>query len=179
MQSNTTQYFNNFSMIKEVPNAKSLTYCYSDENTQFNDDLLLEFRKILKVEHTFRLLLHTSAQDTLHNMIIAMDNAKFVYPHKHEKSESYHIIEGSLLLVYFKENGEISKFIVLSKKDTIISRVDRNQYHAIIALSDYAIFHEIRTGPFKTATDSFFAPWIDEDKNAYMNKLLNTYKGTK
>ena len=108
-------------------------------------------------------------------MIIAMKNNTYVYPHKHTKSESYHIIDGKMLLVYFKNNGEIDRFVKLSVEDTLIARVDPGQYHGIIVLSKYAIFHETRIGPFERENDSMFASWIEDDREQYMINIEKKY----
>jgi len=162
--------------LEQVNGAKSLSFVYKGDNPTFDKNMLLDFKELLKTEKTFRVLLHSSSQANLHNMIIAMDSSKFVYPHKHNKSETYQIIDGELLLIYFNDNGSINKFIKLSKNDTFISRVDSGYYHGAIPLTKNVIFHEMRTGPFNPSGDSCFANWIEGDKDIYMNKILEKYK---
>ena len=169
-------YFKEYKDIEEIIDAKSLSFKYHGKNIQFDHFLLKEFLNILEHENTFRLLLHNSTQSDLHNMVIAMDKSRYVFPHKHEKSESYQIIEGEMLLIYFEENGEIEKFVKLSQNSTLISRVDAGQFHGIIPLSGYVVYHETRIGPFEKDKDSIFSIWSGENRVAYMKKLLNRYK---
>lgn len=169
-------YFKEYKDIEEIIDAKSLSFKYHGKNIQFDHFLLKEFLNILEHENTFRLLLHNSTQSDLHNMVIAMDESRYVFPHKHEKSESYQIIEGEMLLIYFEENGDINKFVKLSKNDSLISRVDNHYFHGIIPLSKYIIYHETRIGPFEKDKDSFFATWSGKNDVAYMKKILNIYQ---
>ena len=177
MHKNNNKYFDSFSNICKVDGAKSLSYQYELKNGQFDFKLLKEFKKVIKIENTFRLLLHPSPQSDLHDMVIAMKNNTCVLPHKHHKSESYHIMDGEMLLVYFSDDGQINNFVKLSHQDTFVARVDSDQYHGVIALSEYIIFHETRIGPFHRNSDSVFATWADSDTTAYIQRVLHAYKG--
>jgi len=151
------KYFKSFDFIKQADGAKSLSFFTTKSNGILSKELYDEFTSILKNdEERFRISLHTSSEDDLHNMIIGMKKSSLVEPHKHKKSESYHIIKGKMLLVYFNEDGSIDKKIIMSLNDTIVSRVNGGYYHGVIALED-TIYHESRLGPFISATDSEFA----------------------
>lgn len=166
------------SNIKKIHCANTSTYLIKGENTVFHKSLLQECTNLLKTEEISRFLLHDSINSDLHNMVISIKKETFIYPHKHEKTESYHILEGDLLLVYFEDNGNIKKYVRLSPSNTLIARVDQKQYHAIIILSEYAIFHEIRLGPFEQNHDSTFANWseLEQEKVLYMKNILKKYE---
>lgn len=169
-------YFKKFKWIKKAKNAKSLSFYSEDANCSFSKDLYKEFFKILKKEEDrFRISLHTNSEADLHNMVIAMKKNNYVYPHKHKKSESYQIIKGSLLLIYFSENAEIKKTILLNKKNHLIARVEKNTYHAAISLKD-TVYHETRIGPFEPNFDSIIPNWCNEKKEEFMIKLRKNLK---
>lgn len=129
------------------------------ENNIFSKKIEKEFTNILRnSSEKFRLLLHNDKNCDLHNMIIGLKKNDNFPPHKHVKTESYHIIEGKLKIVYFKEDGHIEKSIILSTLDNPLARVDKNQYHAIIALTD-VIYNETRIGPFVSNEDSIYPDW--------------------
>lgn len=166
------QYFNDFEWLVEAKNAKSLSYYSSMVNASFPKKLYDEFENLLKEkEDRFRISLHMNSEDDLHNMIIAMKKETFVYPHKHQKSESYHLMKGKIWLIYFTEDGKINKCVELEKDKNLIARVDKNVYHAIISVED-SIYHETRIGPFIVHEDSVFANWIVQDKEKYMQELV-------
>jgi len=171
------KYFKDFEWIKEVQDAKSLSFASSEKNASFSLKLKQEFLNILNnFESRFRISLHTSSKDDLHNMIIGIQKDNFVYPHRHQKSESYHIIEGKMALIYFYDNGDIDNILILDSNDILVARVDKDVYHASIALTD-TIYHETRIGPFISQGDSEFAEWISEDKDSYMRSIMKNIKG--
>ncbi len=173
----TKKYFKNFEWIKKAQNAKSLSFFSTVKNASFSFALKQEFLNILNnFESRFRISLHTSSEDDLHNMIIGIRKNSFVYPHKHQKSESYHILEGKMALIYFHNSGDIDNILILNSNDILIARVDKGVYHASIALSN-TIYHETRVGPFISQGDSEFADWVTEDKDDYMRSIMNSIKG--
>ena len=169
---------NNRSLVK-VEDAKTLTYKYNVENVSFHNELLEKFEEELAEVDLFRILVHNSSESDLHNMIIAMRKNKVIFPHKHQKTESYHIMKGKALLIFFDNDGKIEKFMKLSLTDNIIIRAAKNKYHALIILSEYAIFHETRIGPFDRLGDSEFAPWIKANDEEFMKNILIEYKRRK
>ena len=155
--SSSKKYFKSFDFIKQATGAKSLSFFTTTNNGLFSKELYDEFSSILQNdEERFRVSLHTSSKDDLHNMIIGMRKSSRVYPHKHKRSESYHILKGKMLLIFFNEDGSVDKKITMSPHDTIIARVDAGSYHAVIALKN-VIYHETRLGPFIAEGDSIFA----------------------
>lgn len=168
------KYFKDFNWIEEIPNAKSLSYCSTKKDASFSKKLKDEFIYILsRYEDRFRLLLHTNVDDDLHNMVIAMKKNSYVYPHKHDKSESYQIISGKMALIYFKDNGKIDNISILSCDDTIVARVDNDRFHASVALED-TIYNETRIGPFVSQTDSIYPSWCEKNDDKFMDSILDT-----
>ena len=161
--------------LYKIDNAKTLSYILKGDNRYFDNKLLSLFKTELIEEDIFRVLLHNDVQSELHNMIIALKRNKFIYPHKHVKSESYQIIEGKMALIYFSQSGNIENYVILSINAHLISRVDKNQYHAIIVLSDYVIYHETRVGPFESKNDSTTPSWLEEEtKDIFMKNMVKT-----
>lgn len=165
------KYFKSFEFIKQADNAKSLSFYNTSRDGIFSKEIYDEFESILEntKEERFRISLHTSSEEELHNMIIAMKKASRMVPHKHEKSESYHIIKGTILLIYFDQEGNMLKGIKMNQDNTLVARVDKGSYHGIVALTD-AIYHETRLGPFIPETDSIF-PSFTEDKMKAFNEV--------
>src|SRR5579871_1167798 len=64
-----------------------------------------------------RINTHPDAGDTLHEMIIAIEPGSYIRPHKHPgKSEAFHIGEGDVDIVVFKDDGEIDEIVRLGEK---------------------------------------------------------------
>lgn len=171
------KYFKNFDYIKEVEGARTLSFISTTKNTPLSHALLLEFEDILQNhEERFRISLHNSSEDDLHNMIIGMKKGSFVFPHKHKKSESYQIIKGEMALLYFSEDGVLREELLLAEGKHLVARVEGGSYHAAIALRD-TIYHETRLGPFRPKDDSFFAPCLPKEKETYMRQFISKVQG--
>ncbi len=93
-------------------------------------------------------------------MVIVLKEGSYVRPHMHPKlkAESYHVVEGELLVKLFTTAGEVYKEIKLNKKNPVI-RIKGGWYHQPVPLSEYTVFHEVYEGPFVKAEDVTYAPW--------------------
>ena len=116
-----------------------------------------------------RLCTHLSPEDVLHEMLIVHCKGTYVQPHKHiGKSESFHIIEGSLGVVVFDDSGKIIKVIHMGDPSlglVIYYRLSDSFYHSVVPLSDIVVFHETTNGPFKRE-DIVLAPWAPGEEEA-------------
>lgn len=165
--SSSKKYFQDFDYIIEAGGAKTLSYFMTQKNAAFGTDLFTEFKRALQCEEDrLRVSLHTNSEDKLHNMIIGMRKGARVLPHKHEKEETYHIVQGQMALLYFAEDGTIEKNLLMSPQNTLMARVDGGTYHAVVALED-AIYHEARLGPFISETDSKFITFSQDKMAAF------------
>ena len=112
-----------------------------------------------------RLCLHRSDTDNLHEMIIALAHDCLFQPHRHrEKTESFHIIEGRLIVVIFKNDGTPERSLLLSpagEGGAVCYRMCEPAFHAVIPLDPVVVFHEVTNGPF-VPNAAIFANWAPE-----------------
>lgn len=124
----------------------------------------------------FRLCLHHSSEDELHEMIIVRNRGDYCRPDKHlNTTESQTIIEGAMLVILFEDNGDIREVFELSKKCYCTYRIDRDNYHMQIPITEQAVYYETRQGPF-TERSNIYPEWAPktEDEDAieqYMTEL--------
>jgi cupin fold WbuC family metalloprotein len=118
--------------------------------------------------HRARLCAHKDGQDRIHEMLIALTQDVYIRPHKHlNKSESFHVIAGSALMVYFDDAGVIAEVIHIGDAASgrpFYFRDDDERYHTQIITSPFLVFHEVTNGPFNRA-DTLLAPWSPEETN--------------
>ena len=127
-----------------------------------------------------RINTHPDGADTLHEMIIAIEPSSYIRPHKHPgKSEAFHIVEGEVDIVVFKDDGEIDQLVRLGAPGSGRSfyyRMSQPFFHTLIVRSDVLIVHEITNGPFRPEETIFadFAPDDSEPRNceAYQAELI-------
>lgn len=116
-----------------------------------------------------RINLHGDSTDSLHEMIIALRRGSYIRPHRHiGKSESFHIIEGSVDVVIFDNGGEISEVVRLSDNSgdgACFYRLSAPLYHTLVIRSEVLVMHETTNGPF-VAGAAEFAPFSPEEGDA-------------
>ena len=119
-----------------------------------------------------RYCLHPDSTASLHQMVICLMQDSLVSPHRHPgKYESFHIISGHLRVLIFSDSGEITRQIDMNAADpgsTLIYRSRPNVWHTALAVTEYAIFHEITDGPFFPGQTEV-PDWADTP--AYREKL--------
>lgn len=121
----------------------------------------------------YRYCLHQNPTSTLHEMVIVTTKYDMKYPDKHmETTESNIILEGKLLVVFFRENGEIQKTFVLDPDNIFYYRCERNQYHMTIPLTDVAVYVEIKEGPF-TGNSNVYPAWAPDKNDINRMKEFN------
>ena len=109
-----------------------------------------------------RICLHKDDGEMIQEMIIAFCKDSYVRPHRHiDKSESYHIIEGRIEIIFYNDNGiEIDKVVLSDKIDEhpFLFRISNSAWHTVVPKSDFVIIHEVTKGPFNK-NSSEFADW--------------------
>lgn len=125
--------------------------------------------------HRVRLCAHKDSQDRLHEMLIVLTRDVYIRPHKHvNKTESFHVIEGTAIVIFFDNNGGIEEVIYIgdfASGKQFYFRNDDSRYHTQIITSDCLVFHETTNGPFNRA-DTIFASWSPEESDAAAAKAF-------
>ena len=137
--------------------------------------LLVEDAKTNK-QGRARINFHPSPESQVHEMIIALDQKTRVNVHRHiNKSESFHVIIGCLVVVLFDRESNITEEIILaSKSPNYFYRLNEDIDHLVIPISSYVVMHETTSGPFRKG-DSRTPEWAKSqeglDKIESLRKL--------
>lgn len=141
--------------------------------------------------HRARINIHRSDSAKVQEMIIALTNNCLFQPHRHiEKSESFHLIEGELLIMLFNDNGQLHDLIGLSEMHSNIDkmfncrkgvyyRLDSSRWHSVLPLTPYVVFHETTNGPFVQGQHTFANFCPQEEKQLrlfYWDALIPYFK---
>lgn len=114
----------------------------------------------------YRLCMHHSPQDNLHEMFIVRSRGDYGRPEMHTyTTESHTIIEGTLLIIIFDNIGNIAEFFELSKEKCNSYRMDTNIYHMSIPLTEQVVYYETKLGPFPNE-GNIFPDWAPEPHDA-------------
>ena len=123
---------------------------------------ILEKLKKMAQNHPFkraRFCLHESLDNKVHEMIIVAHRDGVIEPHKHPESkpESYHVIEGTLkVLIYDNEGIVKEEFVLYDNQHPKMYRIKGGVWHQPIPLTEWVVYHEVATGPFKKEKDVIF-----------------------
>lgn len=116
-----------------------------------------------------RFCLHHDLSDQVHEMVIAFCRESYIRPHRHlNKSESFHVIEGKLLVVFFDDDGKVTRRIdmgPIGSGCTFFYRLSSSLWHTVVPLSEFVIIHETTGGPF-IREESEFASWSPADDDS-------------
>ena len=113
-----------------------------------------------------RLCLHRDLGDPVQEMIIVHCKGAYVRPHKHEcETESFHVIEGAMLVVLFGEGGaEVDRFRMGERPagDCFVCRIEKGLWHTMVPLTDAVVFLETTQGPFRGEDHNTYASWAPQ-----------------
>ena len=131
-----------------------------------------------------RISLHQSPSDNFHEMIILQHSGRYFRPHRHQgKGESCHIIRGTVAFFVFNDDGSIADSSVVGKDAGLLFRSGPDLWHTVIPVSEYAVYHESKPGPYLNQNDSIYPDWApsgDKPELAanYMENLLSGIKAS-
>ena len=132
----------------------------------------LKKRTLASKNSRFRLCMHHSNSDQTQEMIIVFHKGTFMPPHRHPKgkSESYHIIEGAMIVYFFNDEGKVIKEIEMGSinhNKTCVYRLSNSIWHMPLPVTEWLVYHETYSGPFEKSYDVEFPVWApkEEDKN--------------
>lgn len=172
-------YFEKYDFIEQDKSAKSLSFFCKSDIVNIPKDIIDELKTIsLHERRTARISMHSNPQNEFHNMIIAHHKNEYVRPHKHlSKAETYHIIDGSMKIFVFDENGKVLNFAILDENNNFLYRFEKQYFHCFVPLSDTVLFHESKIGPFIREGDSIWAPFapdgsIIQEVDIFVERLL-------
>lgn len=166
----------------------------------FNEEVLYAEGSVIKVEHSdivrfkkravatqrkrIRLCTHRNVDDKVHEMLIVHTKGTYIKPHKHlNKTESFHIIEGSADIIIFDDYGRLTEVVEMGDYSSGLKfyyRISEPFFHTLLIKSDFIVFHETTNGPF-IKSDTMFAPWAPEcndgaEVEGYLKKLSGVVK---
>jgi cupin fold WbuC family metalloprotein len=127
---------------------------------------------------------HKSAEEPIHRMLNALEPETYVRPHKHQnpdKTESFIILKGSVLVLIFNDDGTIKEKIVLKgDQESYGVEIYPFEWHSLISLEEGTVIFETKNGPYDPLSDKKFANWAPAENDLksieYMNFLLDSLK---
>ncbi len=156
----------------------------TDDIVVVNDETLQTLKKMAAAAplKRSRLCLHRTSYDPIQEMVIAFARDSYVRVHQHRnKSESFHVLVGSLEVIFFDDEGRETRRIRLGAPETglpCLYRLSCDAWHTVLVESEFAIIHETTNGPF-IPSEAEFADWAPDgsDPSASMAFLEHLRAG--
>jgi len=126
---------------------------------------------------------HDTLEEPIHRMLNALEPGTYLPPHRHknpDKDETYIILRGSLLTVFYDDEGNIIQKTELNPKKGIYGlEIPAGMWHSIVVLEPDTVIFEIKQGPYAPLGGENLAPWAPDpsDEKAvelYIKSILNT-----
>lgn len=136
----------------------------------------LKARAMSAPRQRFRLCLHQRPEDGVQEMVIVCGAGTYFRPHRHPhgRSESCHIIEGTMTVYVFDDHGRVERRIEMgdaNSGNTFFYRLCAQSWHLPLPTSETLVYHETYQGPF--APDEVeYAPWSPEEDDPSLMQYL-------
>ena len=132
-----------------------------------------------------RLCAHPGPEDPTHEMLVVLRADNWIRPHYHTRMvESFHCIEGEMLVLLFREDGSVLETIRMGDQRSgrdFYYRQTVPLYHTLIVLTDFVVFQEVTQGPFRRE-NTILAPWAPaegtDELRGYIQDLRARYLGS-
>lgn len=109
---------------------------------------------------------HPTLEAVYQRMLNCLMPDTYCQPHRHsnpEKSESFIILMGKLLVLEFNDTGEIIDSVILKAGgENVGVDILPKAWHSIIALTPSVVF-EAKEGPYSPLNDKDFATWAPKE----------------
>jgi len=137
-----------------------------DKSTPY---VLLDQETITQLKHSAetapikraRVCLHQHHEDKIQEMVIALCRGTKVRVHRHPgRSESFHVVEGILEVLFFDDAGKELERLVLGEPSSgypFLYRLNTSLWHSVVPVTEIAIVHETVAGPFSTESSEFLS----------------------
>lgn len=147
-------------------------------------DELLEFVS-LQAKNSPRLRMnynmHQSLEDSIHRLLNALEPGTYLPPHRHpDKVETYIVLRGSLIAVFFDDEGHIVEKAELSPEKGLFGlEIPSGTWHSIVVVEPDTVIFEIKPGPYAPLPPEDIADWAPDvsDSNGiekYIDAILKS-----
>lgn len=125
-------------------------------NKLFNEAALLPRKRA-------HLNLHSTFDDKVQRLYIAMLKGSFVEPHYHELAhqwEMFVVLQGVINFKLYDEDGSVKQSMLIGVGHDVQSiELQPNDIHSVECISDRVLMLEIKEGPFNSELAKTFPRW--------------------
>ena len=114
--------------------------------------------------------LHNGDADPIQRMYNLLLSGSYIKPHKHDLTETFVLLEGDAMMVFFDDDGNVLHKIRMNGKNKVID-MPRNAWHSLFSVSEHSLFFIIKEGPY-VPENKIFAPWAPETWGKFTKLII-------
>ncbi len=131
------------------------------------DELFLEAEESSR--RRSHLNLHSSYEDKVQRLLIAMVCGSYVEPHYHELShqwELFTVLKGVVRVNHYSNTGEIESSRLLGEgQDSMMVTIHPSEIHSVECITEKALLLEVKEGPFDPKFAKVFPKLFEKASN--------------
>ena len=142
---------------------------------QLSEEEIQEGFQLAKNSQRKRIPKILHQQGDYHNRVFNfLLKGTYMQPHRHpseEKIEKMSLVKGAFALLFFDDNGEITRRSVLQEDGERYIEVPSFTWHTYIMLTDQVLVYESMNGYYSPETWKDLADWAPSEKSEYEKYL--------
>jgi cupin fold WbuC family metalloprotein len=105
--------------------------------------------------------LHDDLADPVQRVVIALQPATYVRPHRHAEGvwELFAVLDGALAVLTFDDAGTVTRRVELRPGGDRMVQLPPGAWHSIVALTADTLALEVKPGPYRPMNHKDFAAW--------------------
>jgi glucose-6-phosphate isomerase len=110
----------------------------------------------------FRLCLHASTEDPIHEMIVVHCRDNYSRPHAHSSPLTYVVLDGEMQVLLFDDNGTVTNTVDLrafGSGKPFALHLESGRWYMPVCITPQVVFCETKAGPFRGDDTNTWAPW--------------------
>ena len=132
----------------------------------------------LRSHHNF----HPKLDDPINRLCITLSKGTYIRPHQHTHSSKWELIlalQGKIGVLLYDQDGIVVDHFELSQEQVSAFEMPPSTWHSLYAITDTAMFFEVKPGPFMPSQPHEFATWSPAEGQQGVDKFLSWSKQAK
>lgn len=126
----------------------------------------------LRSHHNF----HPELNDPINRLCITLSKGTYIRPHQHTHSSKWELIlalQGKTGVLIYDDHGTVIDRFELSSDAVSAFEMPPSTWHSLYAITDTAMFFEVKPGPFMPSQPHEFADWAPAEGDDGVAEFLD------
>lgn len=127
--------------------------------------------------------LHPELNDPVQRLCVALEPETYIRPHRHADPatwEVFLVLRGSVVLLFFDEQGRVVERIVLSASGpAVAAEIPAAAWHGVASLESGTVFFEVKQGPYVQPREGNAAAWAPAEGEPGVQQTVQWFKNAR